>query len=66
MSWRGGTDVMEALIDAIKDLEIEQRRAIYRKMIAALTDRDWSEPMVFIGVDPAYDLAYKDLGLDQD
>jgi hypothetical protein len=63
MSWRGGTDVMEALIEAVKDLTFMERVGIYVKMIPTLEARDWGEPMAMLGIDAAYDLAYyRELG----
>jgi len=66
MAWRGGVDVMLALMKALEFLGPRSRQRIYKPMIKALIRQHWCEPGVMLGRDEAYDAAYRELGLEDE
>ena len=66
MGWASGSQVMEEIIDLVKDeiRDDQVRYRLYKGIITALEGNDWDTQNECEGVDAAYDKALKDLHPD--
>lgn len=61
MGWSGGTDIARAVIESVMPLvkSAKTRAAIYRPIIRELEINDWDTQDEALGIDPAWDVAFK-------
>ena len=63
MGWASGSEIMNAVIDAVKPHVTDKaaRKAIYTPVIGALEDGDWDTQDESMGKDEAFDEALTEL-----
>lgn len=63
MGWSSGSTIFSQIISAIQPeiKNVNKRKAIYIKLIAAFENADWDTLDECLGEDPAYDKAIKEL-----
>ncbi len=63
MGWSSGSELFGEVIKAVTDRvsSVEDRKAIYKKLIPAFEDQDWDTQDECMGEDPAFDAAIKEL-----
>lgn len=56
MGWSSGSEIMNAVIEAVRDIDgKERRKKIYRTVVSALEDNDWDTQDESLGLDQAFD-----------